>query len=1024
MSESFDSSDWSSNLPQLSDAASFEILVASVKDYAIFMLDPQGRVATWNAGAQNIKGYAPDEILGKHFSIFYTPRDVAAGYPDQELAQAVEFGRHEEEGIRLRKDRSQIWAHVTITPLYDETKKKLLGFAKVTRDITERKRREAEEHQHKLRLLDQAFDPIFTWTLGEQGGVTFWNKGAERVYGFTESEALNRSSHQLLNTQFPQGLQEVLDALERNGNWSGEVRHRAKDGRWLIVDVSMSRTINPNGMVQILEANCDITDRKRAEANLKSSEERLRLLVDGVKDYALMMLDRDGCVLTWYAGAESIFGYSAAEIIGKPYATFFSSEDAAAGRPEKKLAAAAELGRQEESGWRVRKNGSRFWANGTLTALFDEKGRSTGYAKIVRDLTEVRRNEELMRSVLDHTFDSIISIDQMGKVEMLNRAAEKTFGYTKEEVLGHNVSMLMPQPYSGEHDGYLKNYLQTGIAKIIGIGREAAGLRKDGSHFPLELAVTEFTTEFATGRHFTGVIRDLTHRKLAEAQQSRLTAVMHATPDFVGISDATGQTIFVNRAGRKMVGLTEDQDVTKLTIEEFHDPATYELIRSEALPHAIKHGAWSGETFVVTRSGEMIPVWQVILAHTGANGNVEFYSTICRDLRDRRKLEHQLRHAQKMEAVGQLAGGVAHDFNNLLTIISGYSEILRDALAPTSPLHRAVSSIQDACDRAASLTQQLLAFSRQTVMETRVVDLNSIVRDTSRMLKRLIGEDIILELALDPQILTVKVDRDQVGQVLMNLAVNSRDAMPTGGRLTIETKTITFDESIVTQRPNVKPGDYIMLAMTDTGCGMDEATRVRIFEPFFTTKGVGKGTGLGLAVVHGIVNQSGGHIEVYSEPGVGTTFKIYLPIVRENLSQAVPNLEIASLKGTETVLLVEDEAAVREIAKLGLQIQGYQLLEAASSEEALKILATHDSPVDLIITDVIMPGISGPELAKQVHARWPNTKLLFASGYTRDAVVRHGILEGEVAFIQKPYTPFSLMRKARAVLDGAKEEPK
>ena len=1018
MTTSFNSPDWSSNLT-LSDAAAFEILVSSVKDYAIFMLDPSGRVATWNAGAQHIKGYAPEEILGKHFSIFYTPKDVAAGYPDQELAQAIATGRYEEEGIRLRKDQSQIWAHVTITALFDNTRK-LLGFAKVTRDISDRKRREAQEHQHKLRLLDQSFDPIFTWTPGASGGITFWNKGAERVYGYTEAEALNRSSHELLSTESSAGIPEILRALDRDGHWTGELRHRAKDGRWLIVDARLSRITNPDGIVQILEANRDITERKRIESSLKSSEERLRLLVDGVKDYALMMLDRDGCVLTWYAGAQDIFGYSAEEIVGKPYATFFTAEDVAAGKPEKKLSSAAQLGRQDDIGWRLRKNGARFWANGTLTALLDEHGALHGYAKIVRDLTEVRRNEELVRSVLDHTFDSIISIDERGAIEMFNRSSEKIFGYTSDEVRGRNVSMLMPEPYAREHDDYLKSYLQTGVAKIIGIGREVEGLRKDGSRFPLELAITEFTTEFAAGRHFTGVIRDLTHRKQAEAQQSRLTAVMHATPDFVGISDSNGRAIFVNRAGRKMVGLGENEDIVNLDIDAFHDPASLQIIQKEGLPHAIKHGSWVGETSLQTRSVEKIPVWQMILAHTGAHGNVEFYSTICRDLRERRKLEQQLRHAQKMEAVGLLAGGVAHDFNNLLTVISGYSEILQDALAPSSPLHRAVKSIQEAGERAAALTQQLLAFSRQTVLEARVVDLNSIVRETARMLKRLIGEDVILETALDPEVLAVKVDPGQIGQVLMNLAVNSRDAMPTGGRLTIETCAFTFDEGIVALRPAVKPGEYVQLAMTDTGCGMDEATRLRIFEPFYTTKAPGKGTGLGLAVVHGIVNQSGGHIEVYSEPQVGTTFKIYLPAVHEKLSQSQPSLEVISLKGTETVLLVEDESAVREIAKIGLQIHGYQVLEASSGEEALKVIAGHDHPIDLLITDVIMPGMSGPELAKQVFLISPATRLIYASGYTRDAIVRNGVLEGEVAFIQKPYTPFSLLRKARAVLDAAK----
>ncbi len=386
------------------------------------------------------------------------------------------------------------------------------------------------------------------------------------------------------------------------------------------------------------------------------------------------------------------------------------------------------------------------------------------------------------------------------------------------------------------------------------------------------------------------------------------------------------------------------------------------------------------------------------------------------EMQQTRRLEEQFRQAQKMEAIGTLAGGIAHDFNNLLTVIAGYTEILLGQYPAGDANAELVTEIQNAGNRAAALTRQLLAFSRQQVLEMKVLDLNAVVASTEKMLRRVIGEDVLLTAVPAPDLGRIKADAGQLEQIIMNLAINARDAMPQGGKLTLETAQVELDETYAQGHLEVKPGRYAMLAVSDTGCGMDEATRKRIFEPFFTTKGLGQGTGLGLATVFGIVKQCGGHIWVYSEPGQGTTFKLYFPSIEAHATQEQARPAQAAHHGVETILLVEDEAAVRTVTLLTLRGMGYTVLEACDGPEAIAICERYPNPIDLLISDVVMPGMGGGKVAQAVVALRPNIKVLYLSGYTDDAVVRHGILQERVAFLQKPFSPKSLGHKVREVL--------
>ena len=646
----------------LSDESRYRLLVEGISDYAIYMLDPEGRVSSWNRGAERFKGYSEEEILGQHFSRFYTDEDKATGLPETALRTAREQGRFEHEGWRVRKGGGRFWAHVIIDPIRD-AQGRLVGYAKITRDLTE---------------------------------------------------------------------------------------------------------------------------RRQAEEQLRQSQEQLRLLVQGVTDYALYMLDLEGRVSSWNAGAERIKGYSREEILGNHFSRFYTDEDREAGVPDRGLRQAATEGRWETEGWRVRKDGTRFWAHVIIDAIRDDAGELIGFAKITQDITE-RRNSQ---------------------------------------------------------------------------------------------------------------------RELEEAREA-------------------------------------------------------------------------------------------------------------------------LFQSQKMEAVGQLTGGVAHDFNNLLTvIIGGLDTIARSKPSDTARIRRALEMSRHAADRAASLTSRLLAFSRKQALEPTPTDLNALVRNMAELLHRTLGEHVELESALSPRLWPVEVDQNQVESAILNLAVNARDAMPSGGKLTIETQNTFLDESYVATDAEVRPGQYVAICVSDTGSGISEGNLARVFEPFFTTKELGRGTGLGLSMVYGFVKQSGGHITIYSEEGQGTTVKLYFP--RRQTAEEEPPEEVEherpTASGDEVILVVEDNPDVRAFSVMCLTELGYQVIQASDAEGAATMLRSGER-VDLLFTDVVLPGRTGRALATEAGELRPGLKILFTTGYSRNAIVHHGRLDAGVRLLQKPFTFDQLADRVREVLDEPEAEP-
>jgi len=600
-------------------------------------------------------------------------------------------------------------------------------------------------------------------------------------------------------------------------------------------------------------------------------------------------------------------------------------------------------------------------------------------------------------------------------VVAVNQAALLLYGYERDEFLGLSASTLAVHG----QDTARARLASWGNSPTAGTTRYR---RKDGSQF-----VAEYTTRVLT---FAGrpariaVIKDVTDRHEAEETRALLAAIVQSSNDAIVSKRLDGTITSWNAAAERLFGYTTGEAVGQ-PISMLIPPGQLDeermLLRRIADGERIDHY----ETVRRRKDGALIAVSISLSPTTDADGKVVGASKTARDLTAQRnaeqalqRAEEQLRQSQKMEAVGKLAGGVAHDFNNVLSVIISYSEMLLGDLKPGEPMRDDMEEIRKAGQRAAELTRQLLMFSRQQVLEPRVLDLNDVLVGMDKMLQRILGADVDLVSLPAKQLGRVRVDPSSIEQVIMNLVVNARDAMPTGGKLTMETDNVVLDEAYASEHLGVTPGPHVMLAVSDTGTGIDKATLARIFEPFFTTKGVGKGTGLGLSTVFGIVNQSGGSVWVYSEVGKGTTFKIYLPRVDDAVDVIQSVSAPATLRGSETILLVEDDDQVRVVVRGILARNGYHVIEARNAGEALLHSEGHAGTIHLLLSDVVMPHLSGPELAKRLAKSRPDMKVLCMSGYTDDSIVRHGVLKAHIAYLQKPITPETLTTKVREVLDS------
>ncbi len=624
-----------------------------------------------------------------------------------------------------------------------------------------------------------------------------------------------------------------------------------------------------------------------------------------------------------------------------------------------------------------------------------------------------------LEAVLQALPTGALLVDASGVIVAANDLVERMFAVARCALVGRAVESLIPRQIRGEHAGMRASFMVGERPTRMGHGRELAALRSDGTVFPVEVGISRISA--LGGPLVLATVHDISARKAREealrtSEERFLQLVGNIREVFWLVDPAGARLVYLSPVSESLFGRSPEELMASPDglLDAVH-PDDRERVSRCFSADGIED--CEVEYRAVRPDGEVRWVRGHAYPVRDATGRLIRVAGVAEDVTERRQLEARLRQTQKMESVGLLAGGVAHDFNNWLTVIAGNSDALLSELADHDPLRELVHEIRQAGERAATLTRQLLAFSRQQVMEPRVIDLGAVVTDTERMLRRLLGEQVTLVTSVAPSLRCVVADAGLMGQVLLNLSLNARDAMPAGGMLSIDLRDVTLDEEHARVNPSIKPGRFVRITVSDSGVGMSPEVRARLFEPFFTTKGPGKGTGLGLAVVHGIVTQSGGHIDVRSEPDAGATFEVFLPAVDARAPVERVALTPKSLNGHESVLLVEDEDTVRRVAYRALVARGYDVLQASGAEEAMELLEARGGTVDALVTDVVMPRIGGRELAEMVTRRCPSVRVLFTSGYAADAVVRHGVLQAEVAFLQKPYTSQSLVAKVREVLD-------
>jgi two-component system NtrC family sensor kinase len=890
-------------------------------------------------------------------------------------------------------------------------------------DITERKRAEEEvrasEQRFKAAFMT-GLDGVYIATL-EDGRAIEVNDEFAELFGYAREELIGRTSPELNLYCDPADRATMVSGLMARGRIKDfEVKGRKKNGQVMTGSLSAS-VMHAGGVPYVLGVIRDITERKRVEEKLRESALQLLEAADLAKivyweydEETGEFIFNDAFYDLYRTTAEQEGGYRMAKWeYGKRF-VHPDDRDELKVRAETRDTRPGAFGLEQYEHKGIRRDGDIMHVLVRHRSITDEDGHVLKTIGMNQDITERRKMEDALRgsettlrAILDASRDAM-GVSREGIRIFVNPAYVSLFGYeSDEELMGTPIiNVIAPE----SRDFIEERVKKRARGEPLQPSFEATGLRKDGTIFLMEVTVSTYVLN---GQRFLLIVmRDITDRKKAEDELKLLKHSIDVHYDGAYWMDTDNRLVYVNSAACKALGYERDELIGK-TVYDVNPDMTPERVKKfwEGFREG---GSVIGEAVQRRKDGTEFPV-EITTTYVRFGGH-EFACGFARDISEKRKLEAQLRQAQKMEAIGTLAGGVAHDFNNILTVIMGLGNLIQMSLNPDDRNKPYIDQIVLSSERAADLTQSLLAFSRKQRITLEPHKVNAVVADTAKLLKRLLTEDITLKVDLTDDHAIAMLDVSQVDQVLMNLATNARDAMPNGGLLTIKTDVATLDETFKKIHGFGRPGTYAQLSVSDTGIGMDEKTMARIFDPFFTTKEIGKGTGLGLASVYGIVKQHEGYITVRSGLLEGTTFDTYLPLVDETVQQpaaASPSLQ----NGSETILVLEDDRDVRNMMAKIFSDQGYTTLEAANGYDAIRVFEEHKEKIRLVILDVVMPGKNGREVFDEITRIDPQVKAIFMSGYTGDIVVDKGVEKDSVDFLQKPLSVAKLLAKVREVLD-------
>ena len=893
-----------------------------------------------------------------------------------------------------------------------------------------------QSNQRLEMILSATKVAVYSASLSPVYRINFITQNITKLTGFTPQAITDQDRFWLerIHPADRAGYLNEIKSLPVKKKIRQEYRIRRKDGSYLYICDEKSVADNPSsGQVDCVGFIIDISEQKQMEENLNRSESISRSIISSAAE-GIFVQNADGSIHSFNKRCQEILGLSQKEILQldaehPPWKILQDNGELLLpeNQPWIKTLHTGRACRDVTVGLQKGKGRVKWLSVNSQPIYFENAKRPAAVVISFHDITQQRlahlalqASEEKFKTLLSTAPNGIVIINQRKRIEIVNKSALELFGYTADELVGQPLEILIPEFYREAHRQHTKKYFKHPKTRAMGGNFNLYARHKSGRLIPVDISLSHLVVQ---GKTFvTSVIRDITaqienEQKLKESEKRyRLLFENDITGDYVSTPEGTLR--LCNASFARIFGYASVEEALRQNAETFYTSPEerknfIRLVKS-------KRKLENYEMELRKADGKTVSIVQnVVGVFDRRNELVEIIGYIY-DLTTFKQMEKQFIQAQKMEAIGKLAGGVAHDFNNLLAVINGYSDLLLKKLPADDPVKKEIAQIKAAGERAASLTTQLLAFSRKQILNPKILNLNRIISNLEKMLIRLIGEDIHFKTHLQEDLKNIKADSGQIDQILINLVVNARDAMPDGGDIIVETKNVTINEDFTQYPASLVPGGYVLISVSDTGTGMDEETRQHIFEPFFTTKEQGKGTGLGLSTVYGIVKQYGGNIYVYSEEGLGTTFKLYFPQVdEEDEIVEEKTYDEKSLKGNETILVVEDDSDIQELLETFLSHYGYKVLMASNGKQGIELFRKHKKTIRLVISDVIMPEVSGKKLAEAITADKPDMPLLFISGYTDDVINRQGVPENGAYFLSKPFSPDELVAKVREMLDAS-----